>query len=152
MLPPKSCSVYNGKDSGMSELEALLSPSLILKIRRLRRRDLEQLAAGCTEPMAAEPGPALRARTQQCLSARCWPLPIQHSLCAPSALGPPPPPQHPALCRTHTREVLNKYLLMDCFYACVSQCPGGLYVPPGVKHASLYAILCPFWYSVQTWL
>lgn len=27
--------------------------------------------------------------------------------------------------------VLNKYLLMDCFYACVSYCSSGLYVPPG---------------------
>lgn len=79
----------------MSNLEGLLSLNLILKIRRLRLRDLEQLAAGCPEPMWAQPGPALRARTQQ----QCG----QHNPCSPLALGLPLPPQYPVLCAECTR-------------------------------------------------
>lgn len=44
----------------------------------------------------------------------------------------------------HMEEKLNKYLLMDCFCAYGSHCPGGLRVPPGKKHASICAVLCPF--------
>lgn len=94
--------------------------------------------------MGTEPGLALRAMTQQCRSAWCWPLCSQHDLCPPSAPGLPPPAQHPVQCRMRTEEKLNKYLLMDCCCAYVSHCPGGLRVPPGKKHASIYAVLSLF--------
>lgn len=153
-LPPlKPCSIYNSKDSGMSELEGLLSLSLILKFRRLRLKDLKGLAAGCLEPVGTQPGAALRPGTQQVSVSVVWPLHSQHDPCPPSALGLSPPPQHPAPCILSMEEMFSKYLLMDCFCACVSHCPGGLYVPPAPagNMPALMLFFVPFWYSVQTW-
>lgn len=86
----------------------------------------------------AKPGLTLRPVSLQA----CIRTTLYTGVSSPSA------PQHPALCRRNTQEVLNKCLLMLCLCTCVVL-PGWTVCSP--RREAGQALCCSL-YSVQTWI